>query len=407
MKVKYWKEIVAMMIGLVVSCLFAETVARIYFSLNIGPRVLLYGTDWYRNVDRSEREKRPSLTENDRQVAAQEKARKDSVENHGQDMVGYNKFFPNESKTTKDVDTGERISVKINAQGFRGQDFRQGKPPGVIRILTLGASSTFGYYNRDDETYPHQLEKLLNERCGGNARFEVINFAIPHATSANIAAMFSAEGVKLAPDVVTFYEGRNDSGLSRRPEGMLEKLYSVLVHRLLLVAFIDQTVVGERVSLTDPSLKLEPLMNERSRFFLANLTALLDASRSAGSKLIVVSQQATSRSPLPAAKQERLMLRGITYDHEAEEISRRISAKKVVTTYEYSLLIHQRLMKDMRQWAEKHDVPFIDVIGALDQDRHYLLSWVHLHPDANRVVAAKLSEPIMRQFCVATTMQHR
>ncbi|MBI5659091.1 MAG: SGNH/GDSL hydrolase family protein [Nitrosomonadales bacterium] len=401
MRIKHWKEIATLMIGLAVGCLFAEAAIRIYFAWGIGPRVLLYGTEWYRNVDRPEQEKRFRLSDKELQVAAQEKARKDTVEVHGQDLGGYTKFFPNENKSTKDADTGERIPVAINAQGFRGKDFSQQKAPGVIRVLTLGASSTFGFYDRDDETYPYYLEKLLNERCGGNTRFEVINFAIPHARSHNIVAMFTAEGVKLSPDVVTFYEGRNDSTMTGNPEGVIGKLYAKLVNRLLLVAFIDQTIIGERVSLTDPSVKLEPLMNERSRFFLASLTALLDASRNAGSKFIVVSQQATSRSPLPGAKHERLNLRGVTYDQEAGEISRRMAAKKEVTTYEYSLLVHQRLMKDMKQWAEKQNVPFVDVIGALDQDRHYLLSWVHLHPEANRVIAAKLSEPILRQFCAA------
>jgi len=386
------------------SCLLAEAATRIYFASQIGPRVLLFGTDWYRNVDPPEAEKRVWVTDKESQVAEKESSRKDSVENHGQNLGGYTKFFPNENKSTKDVDTGERIPVMINAQGFRGKDFMP-KAPGVIRILTLGSSSTFGYYNRDNETYPFQLEKLLNERCGDKPRFEVINFAIPHAGSTNIAAMFLAEGLKLAPDVVTFYGGRNESLQGHTPKGMFEKFYLVLTHRLLLVAFIDQTVIGERVSLTDPSYKLEPLMEERSRVFLANLTTILNASRSVGSKFIVASQQATSRSPLPGAKQERLTLRGITYDQEATEISHRLAAKEQVTRSEYSLLIHQRLMKEMKTWAVKNNVPFVDVIGALDQDRHLLLSWVHLHPDANRVVAAKFSEPIIKQFCASNTMQ--
>lgn len=401
MKIKHWKEVATLMIGLAVGCLLAEAAMRIYFAWGIGPRVLLYGTEWYRNVERPEQERRFRLSDKEAQIAAQEKARKDTVEAHGQDLGGYTKFFPKENKSTKDVDTGERIPVAINTQGFRGKDFSLEKPPGIIRVLTLGASSTFGFYDRDDETYPYYLEKLLNERCGGNARFEVINFAIPHARSDNIVAMFLSEGVKLSPDVVTFYEGRNDSTRTSEPEGALGKIYSILVNRLLLIAFIDQTIVGKRVSLTDPSVKLEPLMNERSRTFLSNLSKLLDASRGAGSKFIVASQQATSRSPLPGAKHERMTLRGVTYDQEVEGIYRRMADGKEVTTYEYSLLVHQRLMKDMKQWAEKHSVPFVDVIGALDQDRHYLLSWVHLHPEANRVIAAKLSEPIMRQFCAA------
>ena len=401
MSTRYWKDAVALAIGLSVGCLLAEAGARVYFAFVIGPRVLLYGTDWYRNIDPSTRQKRGWVSEVERQVAAKEFARKDTVEVHGQGLGGYSKFFPNEIKTTKNPDTGERIPVTINSSGFRGREFSTQKAAGVVRVLTMGASSTFGYYNHDDETYPFRLEQLLNERCAGTARFEVINFAIPHATSTNVANMLLAEGIALTPDVVTFYEGRNDSVLERQPGSVFKKLHSVLVHRLLLAAFIDQVVVGERVSLTDPSLKLGALADERSRIFLRNMTTMLEAGQKNGFQLIVASQQATSKSAIPGAVQERMTLRGISFDTEVGEIQRRMEGNEHVNAFEYSLLIHHRLMADLRQWAKKRSVPFVDVIGALDQDRHYLLSWVHLHPDANRVVATKLAEPIMSRFCTA------
>ncbi len=69
--------------------------------------------------------------------------------------------------------------VGINEQGFRGRNFGP-KSPGVVRVVTLGASSTFGFYNRDHETYPHQLEQVLNERCDSQ-HFEVLNLGIPHS----------------------------------------------------------------------------------------------------------------------------------------------------------------------------------------------------------------------------------
>ena len=82
-------------------------------------------------------------------------------------------------------------------------------------------------------------------------------------------------------------------------------------------------------------------------------------------------------------------------------VRQKMNDKSNVTDFEFTLLIHERMMRDLRQWANQQGVPFVDVIGALNQDRHYLLSWVHLHPEANRVVAAKLSEPILRQFCAS------
>src|SRR5262249_13086620 len=82
--------------------------------------------------------------------------------------------------------------------------------PGVTRVVTLGASSTFGFSDRDDETYPYYLEQFLNHDAHGK-RFEVINLGIPHLKSDQIAALFEQEALPLRPDVVTFYEGINDS----------------------------------------------------------------------------------------------------------------------------------------------------------------------------------------------------
>jgi len=55
-----------------------------------------------------------------------------------------------------------------------------------VRVVTLGASSTFGFHNRDDQTYPRQLENLLNQEARGSTRYEVINLGIPHLTSDEI-----------------------------------------------------------------------------------------------------------------------------------------------------------------------------------------------------------------------------
>lgn len=401
MQDRWWMRPMAVAVGLLVGCLLMEAAVRAYFAWSVGPRVLLYGTGWFRNTSGADDHKKQTLTESETRQAAAEWAREDSVERHGQALQGYTKFFPNETKTTQDPDTGERLPVRINRHGFRGPDFEVAKPPGVVRVLTLGSSSTFGYYNPDDATYPVQLQRALDAACGGTPRFEVINFAIPHATAERIVAMFRAEGLALSPDVVTFYEGRNDSTLVTTPEGWVERAYGVATRRLLLAALLDQLLVGERVSLTDSSRKFEPHAAERSEVFLGHVARLHEAARERGVRLVVANQQATSRSPLPHDRDDRLKLKGITYAQETGEIRARLGRGDSVSAFEYSLLVHRRLMQDLEQWADREGLPFVDMIGALDQDRHLLLSWVHLHPDANRVIAARFAEALQRQFCPA------
>ncbi len=73
----------------------------------------------------------------------------------------------------------------LNGNGMRGPEASERKAPGTYRIITVGASETFGLYERPGREYPRQLEDSLEAmrrdgRCGcpGVARFEVLNAAM-------------------------------------------------------------------------------------------------------------------------------------------------------------------------------------------------------------------------------------
>lgn len=189
--------------------LLMERTVRAFFATRVGNRIFLYGTPWFRQLRIPAPEQSVQIHRNkvgDYQPYAPYRA------------GTYSKYFPYETKVSDSPDHHEVYPVRINNHGFRGKDFAIEKSPGTLRVLTLGSSSTFGYHDRDDETYPYYLEQLLNESPWDGMRFEVINFGIPHATSDNIVAMFLAEGVQLDPDVVTLYEGANDSAVLERGE---------------------------------------------------------------------------------------------------------------------------------------------------------------------------------------------
>ena len=400
------KNAVTAVYVIVICVLSVEIAVRIFFAIQIGPRTLLYGTEWHRNVSVSEEMQRVERTQKDEvfkqnmseHVSAE--ARPDSVELHLNQNDGYTKFYPREEKTTRDVDTGERIDVSINQQGFRGPDFAIEKAEGVRRILTLGASSTFGFYDRDDETYPYYLQQILNAQCQ-QAQFEVINFGIPHATSGSALALLKAEGLNLDPDVVTFYQGRNDSEAlpQLHHSSVLHKGYSVLVHRSLLAAFLDQILIGDRESLESASFNLEARTEKIVENYLGNLDEMVRTSRQAGFHFIAANQQATSAAPYPRQEVDRLPLRGVSYGQEVMAVNRKMDDGAAVTSFEYSFLIHAAMMESLEAWAAAEGVTFVDVIQAMDNDRHHLLSWVHLSAGGNRIVAEALAVPILREFC--------
>jgi lysophospholipase L1-like esterase len=389
-------------ISLLLSVALAELVTRVYFASQTGIRTLFYGTPWHRYEAESA-------------LAGAAKYKK-SVQGHGQAVgdyqmyshersTAYSKYFPNEVKITYSPDGKIPYQVRINSHGFRGPDFSIEKPPGTLRVLTMGASSTFGYRNRDEETYPAQLQRILDER-GAGLSFEVINFSVPHANSDNIVAMFRAEGLTLDPDFVTFYEGVNDAAIVQPPDDRLSLAVQWLADRLLFVQLLTSLFPIEAGNAEH--MWSDDVAAARSRIFLENLETLRRECVMRGIAFIAATQQVKSGF-VPPEK-----LRGVTYAEERDlvraarsrgEIGPRAAGVAVTNLQKLGaaldpvrvFLMHDRLMIDLVDWAGRNKVLLADVRGALDERRDLLVSWVHLHPEANRVVAETLAAVILEE----------
>ena len=385
----------------IVTLVLAEATVRAFFATRVGPRVLFYGTSRFRNFQIP--------------VAQQ------SAQSHG-NQVGdyqpyeaygsrsYSKYFPNESKVTESPDHRETYPVRINNHGFRGKDFAIEKAPGTVRVVTLGASSTFGYHDRDEETYPYYLEQILNGQAPDGTRFEVINFGIPHAISDNMVALFLAEGVPLDPDVVTFYEGANDSAvLERGDPGLRGTVWMSLRRRLLGVELLNY-VLGLGAS-ADGYGWSDELAERRSQAFLRNIRLLSEECRKRGIRLIVTTQQ---MQPVMVGSQAK----GTTYQDDVRLVKEKLARGEVSHIHFDSpflnpvghllsqfdparvLLIHARMMSDLAAWAATSDVGFVDLIAALDHDRDLLVNWVHLKAEGNRKIAEALAPEVLRQVAI-------
>lgn len=369
-----------------ISLLAVEIGCRAVLAFRVGPSVLYYGTPFQRqNV--------PGTTDNH------------TVMQYGNNQQGYTKFFPNELKIDHDPTTNETFRVSINSKGFRGREIDQLKKPGVMRIVTLGSSSTFGYYDRDNETYLYYLEQALNKDSEAIGRFEVINLGIPHLRSEEILALFQAEAIPLHPDVVTFYEGVNDAarGNPRVNEGdkknsastqkqsaiaPLKAVYGMVRDYLITVAFIDS--IGQDM-VAEPTFNREQVerhMMGTSEHFLGNIDKLYHECQRRGIILVVLKQQAKSHIIKEAD------IKGVTYAQEVQRVKDKLEKEGAIKARELHLLTHSVLTTDLEHWAASNRVPFVDVQKLLDQDRDVLLSWVHLNPRGNRMIADGLAKEI-------------
>jgi lysophospholipase L1-like esterase len=316
-------------------------------------------------------------------------------------QANYSKYFPNQARTDYD-EKGEVFDVVINSRGFRGRDWQEQKAPGVFRVVTLGASSTFGFHDREDETYPHYLEQYLNEWLRQNPRpgvssVEVINLGIPHLHSGEILSLYMAEARPLKPDLVTFYEGINDASrtaedAAERRKGAIRRFSPVAsLYRYLRARLITVALFGHLISPLAgpfPAEAVQSHMAGRSERFLENLAAIRDEARRQGSVFVAMNQMTQSET-FPREK-----MRGFTYQAEIDYVRGELATKRGVAIREMYFFTQSRLMADLEKWARANDVPFVDVIAALDQRRDCLVNWVHLSPEGNRILAAAAAAEI-------------
>jgi len=99
-------------------------------------------------------------------------------------------------------------------------------------------------------------------------------------------------------------------------------------------------------------------------------------------------------------------MKGVTYNDEVSAIERILQRGDPISGYEFNFLIHARLMRDLKAWAHDKKLPFVDIIGVLDQERHHLVSWVHLDAYANSLIADALADEIIRLRCPDQAKSH-
>jgi lysophospholipase L1-like esterase len=195
--------------------------------------------------------------------------------------------------------------------GYRGGRGTRTKSPGVIRILALGGSTTYGWgVEKPEQAWPSKLERLLGDL---GHRVEVINAGLPYATSAELLAGYAFRPRYLEPDVVLVHTGGNDvgpmlfpgyepeythfrvsAGWARRPgEGrwlahshLVRLLYARWLKRAQFGAYVDQPMPFRDL---DPRVALQRVRETEPTGFSRNLAALSRLAKADGAQVLLVS----------------------------------------------------------------------------------------------------------------------
>ncbi len=103
-----------------------------------------------------------------------------------------------------------KTDIITNSEGIRARREYGDKEKGVFRILAMGDSITFGMGVDQDESYPRQLERLLNRYSTGEIEYEVINGGVSGFNASDEAHFMAHLNEKYRPDMILWMLIAND-----------------------------------------------------------------------------------------------------------------------------------------------------------------------------------------------------
>ena len=312
-------------------------------------------------------------------------------EGHSDKFDGYFKYPPHSTLHNKVPEP-----ARINNHGFRGADFEAAKAPGTFRVVCMGGSSTFGYHDRDQGTYPVLLQEVFDAHPR-ETRVEVINAGIAHMNTDHQVALLRGEVLGWAPDVVTLYLAYNDAYYplpESRWQAFAKKAdeYSAafaalrkVVNALFGEVIQYQWTVFPKVTTPERIERQIALHRVRTR---TNLETIAELAAARGTRVVVVRQPMTvwywQHPDLPRA--------GITYEEDVAEARARLEADGFVGLWDAVLLVHRALLEEIDAFAAAHGFPVVDNVALIDANPDGLASYVHLSEAANARLAQALHE---------------
>jgi len=284
-------------------------------------------------------------------------------------------------------------SAYWNAQGFRTRETLGPRPPGELRIVALGGSSTEDVWNEAGIHWPLVAEQELHAR--GRADVRIYNAAMSAFTSAHSLVQLELDVLPYAPNVVLLMQCLNDlvvvyaAGALDRP---IDGSYHVRYGRKDRTGVIDDSDVVlwrsfdfvrsrlERLRASPPSPPLERYdLEAGARLFRRNLESFAAVARVHGVLPVFVTEP-VARTPAPTGAAEEPASRGPLDRYPP----------------------HPRFLADLeryndvvRETGAALGVPVIDAARRVPPDPAFFLHGVHTTTAGARAVGAVVAADLI------------
>lgn len=290
--------------------------------------------------------------------------------------------------------TGDfEVEIHTNSQGFRGlREYALEKPWGVVRLLALGDSFSFGFGVRDEEVWTAELEAK-------SPRWEVINLSVPGYGLDQMLVSYRMIGKDWGADVVlisVFQENFWRSMRSFADSGHAKPYFSLSEKKELV---LHNVPVPEPYSLKTnqfPPLiqqgALEQLL-EKSLSYRATRKALMRLGKNLG----ILDPDLTTEWILGKA-----ILRDLV--GEIREAGSQPVLLIIPSEYEAQQIKLTSLAKSLHRFAREHRVELIDPTSSFYRAirektlyHFYLKGDRHWTAEAHRLVANLIQDFLEKQ----------
>jgi hypothetical protein len=288
----------------------------------------------------------------------------------------------------------------LNEFGFRSPTMNERADAGVIRIVILGASETFGQRESRGKEYPAQLAGMLESHR--RSRFEVINAALPGMTVRSMRDYWASWVSRFRPELVVIYPSThlylgdnvaespatNEGGAKPDVPKLELALQSRFYERLrsLTPGFYrrwrNRQVIQAMTANKPPGWLFESLPEDRLQHLTNDLDCLVRAISSSGGKPILLTHAVRSAATLRPEDRDDL------------EAVRPFVPR---ATPETLLAFEQEANRRIVRLSIDAGIPVIDVAGTLSGRREWFVDLVHFSDQGAEVVARLLRDWIERR----------
>ena len=283
---------------------------------------------------------------------------------------------------------------QLNNFGFRGPDITAQPARGCTRVMVLGASETFGYYETPGKEYPAQLADSLHEAgC-----FEVINAAVAGMGLRqqvwmwkNYASRFRPEYVVIYPTPLFYLRSETPTpstgvGVAATPAPavrprLIERVKDVIeVPRPIQRQRILHWIAAETTGRADDWFFRRPPA-ERLDLFIRDLDSLVTVVRASGA-IPVLATHAMRFSIPPNPDDEFMLLAWRQYTPRARP--------------EAMLAFEMQAAERMREYAAATHIELIDIARRLTGHREHFADFIHFTNEGAAIVAGTMADDLRR-----------